>query len=548
MSGNLCGYVVRAGTWQPVVGAVIEGSGQAPRVRSDRSWADGSWLAPQVSSLTDAAGRFMFDDLRQGEWLVRVEGAGGETLGKAVVHVLNNALSEITIEVSGPFAPPPAYPHLPDAGRPAPMQPPSVMGSIRGRVVSAADARPVADATITVVFGAGPAPDIAPITNEDGWFAMDDLPCGRWRLRASGPGGEIGEAAVEVFDDALSEVTIEPDGSPRRGWPDRRQPGAPDIAPDAVASGHGNVRGWVLRAGTGQPVAGCAVAATGGPAMTEQATLDSDGAGQFDFGGRLMAGDWLVRARSPDRSEGETPVRVFAGEESEITIEVESPTPIARRPPERRSPARPRDLVGSVRGRVVRASDGEPFGEATIMVVSGPGAAPDVAPLTDREGWFVLDDLSPGDWRLRAVGPNGETGDATAHVSAGALNEVTIALGRVRRREPPAARAVSTRTGKRRRAVTGTVRGRVVRADNGAAIADATITVAGDPGAAPDIAPITGADGSFVLDGLTPGEWQLAAVGPEGETGRARVTVAAGSVASALIRVAARAAGRSRRR
>ena len=182
------------------------------------------------------------------------------------------------------------------------------------------------------------------------------------------------------------------------------------------------------------------------------------------------------------------------------------------------------------------------------MVVSGPGAAPDVAPLTDREGWFVLDDLSPGDWRLRAMGPNGETGDATAHVSAGALNEVTIALGRVRRREPPAARAVSTRTGKRRRAVTGTVRGRVVRADNGAAIADATITVAGGPGAAPDIAPITGADGSFVLDGLTPGEWQLAAVGPEGETGRARVTVAAGSVASALIRVAARAAGRSRRR
>ena len=275
MSGNLCGYVVRAGTWLPVVGAVIEGSGQAPRVRSDRSWADGSWLAPQVSSLTDAAGRFMFDDLRQGEWLVRVEGAGGETLGKAVVHVLNNALSEVTIEVSGPFAPPPAYPHLPDAGRPAPMQPPSVMGSIRGRVVSAADARPVADATITVVFGAGPAPDIAPITNEDGWFAMDDLPCGRWRLRASGPGGEIGEAAVEVFDDALSEVTIETDGSPRRGWPDRRQPGAPDIAPDAVASGHGNVRGWVLRAGTGQPVAGCAIATTGGPAMTEQATLNS---------------------------------------------------------------------------------------------------------------------------------------------------------------------------------------------------------------------------------------------------------------------------------
>ena len=89
---------------------MIEGSGQAPRVRSDRSWADGSWPAPQVSSLTDAAGRFMFDDLRQGEWLVRVEGAGGETLGKAVVHVLNNALSEVTIEVSGPFAPPPAYP------------------------------------------------------------------------------------------------------------------------------------------------------------------------------------------------------------------------------------------------------------------------------------------------------------------------------------------------------------------------------------------------------------------------------------------------------
>ena len=429
------------------------------------------------------------------------------------------------------------------------MRPPSVMGSIRGRVVSAADTRPVADATITVVFGAGPAPDIAPITNEDGWFAMDDLPCGRWRLRASGPGGEIGEAAVEVFDDALSEVTIETDGSPRRGWPDRRQPGAPDIAPDAVASGHGNVRGWVLRAGTGQPVAGCAIAATGGPAMTEQATLDSDGAGQFDFGGRLMAGDWLVRARSPDGSEGETPVRVFAGEESEITIEVESPTPIAAAPARAEiagAAARPRGQrarAGRARERRRALRRGDDHGHHER---AGRGAS--VAPLTDREGWFVLDDLSPGDWRLRAMGPKGETGDATAHVSAGALNEVTIALGRVCWREPPAARAVSTRTGKRRRAVTGTVRGRVVRADNGAAIADATITVAGGPGAAPDIAPITGADGSFVLYGRTPGEWQLAAVGPEGETGRARVTVAAGSVASALIRVAARAAGRSRRR
>ncbi len=232
-----------------------------------------------------------------------------------------------------------------------------------------------------------------------------------------------------------------------------------------------------------------------------------------------MAGDWLVRARSPDGSEGETPVRVFAGEESEITIEVESPTPIARRPPERRSPARPRDLVGSVRGRVVRASDGEPFGEATIMVVSGPGAAPDVAPLTDREGWFVLDDLSPGDWRLRAVGPNGETGDATAHVSAGALNEVTIALGRVRRREPPAARAVSTRTGKRRRAVTGTVEGTRRARRQRRRHRRCHDHRGGRPGRGAHIAPITGADGSFVLDGLTPGEWQLAAVGPEGETG-----------------------------
>ena len=181
------------------------------------------------------------------------------------------------------------------------------------------------------------------------------------------------------------------------------------------------------------------------------------------------------------------------------------------------------------------------------MIVGGPAAAPDVAPVTDRDGWFALDDLAPGEWRLRADGPNGETGEATAHVEGGALSEVTILVAGGDGDEVLGARTTPPRpANRRRRLVTSRVRGRVVRADTGEPVADAAITVSGGPGAAPDIAPLSNADGLFFFDGLPPGQWQISALGPGGETGQTGVKLEAGAIANIVIRVEAR--GRPRRR
>lgn len=79
-------------------------------------------------------------------------------------------------------------------------------GNLSGYVVRGQ--QPVTDATVTIVDGPGSHIDIAPVSDEDGWFVLDDLAPGRWRLRAQGPDGSTGEAQVDIWDDTLSEVTI----------------------------------------------------------------------------------------------------------------------------------------------------------------------------------------------------------------------------------------------------------------------------------------------------------------------------------------------------
>lgn len=75
------------------------------------------------------------------------------------------------------------------------------------------------------------------------------------------------------------------------------------------------------------------------------------------------------------------------------------------------------------------APDSTPIPDAAITVVNGPGPAPDISPLTDRSGWFTFDGLLPGVWLLRALGPDGSSGERTARVNPGAMTEVTLTLG-----------------------------------------------------------------------------------------------------------------------
>lgn len=204
MRGSLCGYVVSAGSREPVAGAPVLGSGPGSLPPLDDAWSTGSRSRPQIAGRTDSAGRFAFDELREGEWIFWTLGSGGEKLGQITVHVFENARSEVTIKVAG-------SPGVSQQG--TPMRPPNnterdMPGSVRGRVVRADNGKPIRDATITVVRGAGPAPDIAPLTDRGGWFALDGLPAGDWVLRALSPGGETGEVTVRVSPDSVAETII----------------------------------------------------------------------------------------------------------------------------------------------------------------------------------------------------------------------------------------------------------------------------------------------------------------------------------------------------
>jgi hypothetical protein len=75
-------------------------------------------------------------------------------------------------------------------------------------VVRTDTSTPLSNATITVVQGAGPAPDIAPLTDDEGRFALDGLPAGEWVLRATGVAGETGDVSVRVAHGSIADVVI----------------------------------------------------------------------------------------------------------------------------------------------------------------------------------------------------------------------------------------------------------------------------------------------------------------------------------------------------
>lgn len=191
-------------------------------------------------------------------------------------------------------------------------------------------------------------------------------------------------------------------------------------------------------------------------------------------------------------------------------------------------------MRGSVCGYVVQADNEAPIANATINVVRGPGPVPTSIIVTNRSGWFALDDLPSGRWVLSATISAGH-GQATVYVFDNVLSDVTIEVARLPRgaRRPTSAGAKN----KKERNMLGSVRGRVVHADNGKPLEDATIIVVRGAGPAPDISPVTNGAGLFMLDELPEGEWLLRAFSPNGETGETTVHVSAGLVADTVIKV-----------
>ncbi len=311
----------------------------------------------------------------------------------------------------------------------------------------------------------------------------------------------------------------------------------------------GSVRGTVVRAENEYPIAGLMISGrhSGATARlwpgSSRISTRSDPSGSFAFD-NLSQGEWIFTSEgSTGEVLGKATVHVFDDALSDVMIAVrglpaEAPVPDIYREAKKDLAAPPRSsptpVPGSVHGRVVQ-DNGQAFVGATITVVSGEGREPDMLPVSDVDGSFVLDGLPEGEWLLRALGPNGETGTAICHVFDNALSETTIELG-------PATRTSRRRTGGRpsstsEQGMRGNVRGRVVRVKDGRPIPDATITVVSGAGPAPDIAPLSNQSGLFSLDGLPVGRGAFRAIAPDGQSGEAAVTVTADAVANVTIQV-----------
>lgn len=175
------------------------------------------------------------------------------------------------------------------------------VGGARVRVAQAVDAREEASDPLAVPVQDRTRRDLT--ADAEGWFAIDDLPEGDWIVQVEGTnGGTIGREEASVFDDAVTYVAVE----------------VAEDEPVPIVDRYASVRGTVVRADTGEPVAGASVtiAADGAPDI---AAL-TDPNGRFAFDG-LPPGSWLLHARSED-AVGHTTVRLVAGSAVEARLEV----------------------------------------------------------------------------------------------------------------------------------------------------------------------------------------------------------------------------------
>lgn len=204
--------------------------------------------------------------------------------------------------------------------------------------------------------------------------------------------------------------------------------------------------------------------------------------------------------------------------------------------------------------------DGTPFDpDDSGAVVDVLGFPPRIAAITDALGGFCFDGLRPGPWLLRVFGGDGhELMLRHLVVHANALSQITLEVlggGKtapipVIEPEPEPTPAWEPSPDIAREPVissvrqagdlgTGRVLGHVVWSDGSGAVADAAVTIVQAAGQSPDIAPLTDADGRFLLTALPPGHWVLQAMAPDGRTGRAHTAVRANETTEMVIRVAA---------
>ncbi len=133
----------------------------------------------------------------------------------------------------------------------------------------------------------------------------------------------------------------------------------------------------------------------------------ADARGRYEFTG-LAAGDWRVRVTAPDMAPAEEAVQLVAGERALLQIDLRGELALRGRVVDERGRPSADVHVGlhdSPLGERVPVSAGEYW--ATMVFAHGPYAELDAlevrSAVTDTDGRFAFESLSPGPWSLRAM-------------------------------------------------------------------------------------------------------------------------------------------------
>jgi protocatechuate 3,4-dioxygenase beta subunit len=289
-------------------------------------------------------------------------------------------------------------------------------GQIRGRVVDADGGRPVTDFDVRYVPDAqgglrmvvrmGPGRQRGPFEKEsfhteDGTFAVDDVPAGRWTVEAFARGYQSGSAAGVVVGegDAAEGVEVR-------------------LSRGSVVSGR------VLEARSGRPVLGSTVRAEpaggegrmmvrlGGESNDLEALTDAEG--KYEIGG-LAPGGWTLTATHPDWSDTTARVEI---KDAPATADLR------------------RGRGGSVAGSVV--AGGRPVGGAQVVLQiagdsgfrrgAGMLGGGEQSATSDEGGRFRFDRLSPGRYSAVATLREQTSAPAEAVVTGDDAQEVQLTL------------------------------------------------------------------------------------------------------------------------
>ena len=290
-------------------------------------------------------------------------------------------------------------------------------GQIRGRVVDAESGKPIPDFEVRYapdaqggmrfVMRMGSGRQRGPLERQsfhadDGAFALDDVPAGRWTVEAFAPGYQSGSAAgVTVAEgDAAEGVEVR-------------------LSRGSVVSGR------VLESRSGRPVLGATVRAeqAGGEGRMMVMRMGSEGGeleslsdadGRYEIAG-LAPGGWTLTATHPDWSEATTRVEIKEGPAvADIRV----------------------GRGGAVAGTVL--AGGRPVGGAQVALqVAGdsgfrmsPGlmGGGEQSALSDEGGRFRFERLSPGRYSVVASLRDQTSAPAEAVVTGDDAQEVQLAL------------------------------------------------------------------------------------------------------------------------